>query len=491
LDSCSKMNLLSLIFLLALPFGLSNEELKLRCPELENTDFVEKCVSMYCECIFPCIEEYYEFYYEPNFECFLKNGCSEEDILFMNTCFDCIEEPPEETRLCDGKAAPSVAPTISHSPTISHLPTTSPTRSQSPTLSSAPTVDCICPNCNHTSGCNPDPHYTAWDNSFYDFQGGCDQIAIDNNILQVQIRTRPRNYYSTITEAAIVFKLSGEVFRIGVDSGISNGLSSASEGTYVEDSPTTHTINFIDGVSFIRFNLWSRDLSIQVFGNGATFCGSEGMFGSWNSGGVRFPDGTAFDLSGGWAGTRERSIALAEAWMVPLGQNVLTNPSDVCDASSSCGGPGDAFACDDTRRLRHLQTTCLTSDCDHIENDVLRGACEEDLALSNGDTSWTCQPSYVNPVIVEADLCDFKLPSEGSCYSIDDICSRMGGYCKPDCTNTNSHVCLPGLCADSSPPGILETKSPKSSKSSKAVSQSPTMSPMKQNSCMCYVPSTC
>lgn len=43
-----------------------------------------------------------------------------------------------------------------------------------------------------------------------DFQGGCDQYAIDNPILQVQIRTRPRSWYSTITQLAILFKDTGE-----------------------------------------------------------------------------------------------------------------------------------------------------------------------------------------------------------------------------------------------------------------------------------------
>ena len=161
------------------------------------------------------------------------------------------------------------------------------------------------------------------------------------------------------------------------------------------------------------------------------------MFGSWNYGGVRFPNGTAFDVTGGFKGTKGRSFELAEAWMISAHPttNLLTNPSNVCDASSSCGGPGDAFSCTSTRRnLRSLQQnpTCANTDCSFIQNDIIRQACEEDLLLSSGDTDWTCQPSYVNPVIDEADPCDF-----------------LQGDCKPSSAPTAAPTSSP-TCNDSS-----------------------------------------
>ena len=338
-----------------------------------------------------------------------------------------------------------------------------------------------------------DPHYYSWDNSYFDFQGGCDQIAIDNDIFQLQIRTRPRGYYSAVTEAVLKFKQTSELFRIGVDSAsFSNSLTSASGVTYdnsVLSYSNRHTITFNDAYSFIRFNLWYGQLSIQVFGHGSYFCGSEGMFGSWNNGGVRFPDGTPFDLSGGYAATRITSIALAQAWMVPVADSSLTNPSDVCVASSSCG-PTDAFECTDTRRLRALQTEpCDNTDCTHIQNDILRGACEEDLILSGYDTQWTCQPSYIDPVIIESDTCDFEKPNEGTCYSVSgDTCARMDGYCKPkNCQSTDTHICLPGICGSDEERctrTLTHTlKSSKSSKSSKA-STNPV-------DCICFVPTKC
>jgi hypothetical protein len=94
--------------------------------------------------------------------------------------------------------------------------------------------------------------------------------------------------------------------------------------TYANFNPlTAHDIILNTVNSYIHFNVWYGGLSIQVYGHGFIFCESEGMFGSWNYGGVRFPNGTAFDLSGGWSGTCQRSFVLAEACMVPLSDSEL------------------------------------------------------------------------------------------------------------------------------------------------------------------------
>lgn len=487
--------LLVIIGICCFSFGLSEKTMdatrEIACKDnLENEDFVNKCVNLYCKCFYNCIEiqargddELFDL------KCVLGNGCVEGDILTINECINCIEDQPEETKHCNGTAVPSSMPSLSSAPSVSLFPSASPSESPSPTLSSAPSVECTCLDCNHTSGCNPDPHYTSWDNSFFDFQGGCDQIAIDNNILQLQIRTRPRGSYSTITEAALKFKLTNEVFRVGVDTGVTNSLTSASGVTYTP-STNTHEISFNNAYSFIRFNVFSYGISIQVFGHGSYFCGSEGMFGSWNNGGVRFPNGTAFDLSGGWAGTRTRSIELAQAWMVPFVDNLLTNPSIICDASSSCGGSGDAFLCTDTRRLRALQQTepCETT-CDDISNDILRGACEEDVELT-ADEGWACQPSYTNPVIIEADTCDFEKPDEGMCYSVGDTCAQMDGYCKPDCEETDTHVCLPGICgSDMKIRNLKKDKKDKKEESKSKKSLKKTKAPIEE--CMCFAPTKC
>ena len=100
-------------------------------------------------------------------------------------------------------------------PTVTVSPSTKPSASQHPSVSSSPTTKCV-----STGSCtiNPDPHFNIWDPSaWYDFQGGCDMHAIDNDIFEVQIRTRPRTWYSTITQLAFQIKATGEMFYANID----------------------------------------------------------------------------------------------------------------------------------------------------------------------------------------------------------------------------------------------------------------------------------
>lgn len=54
---------------------------------------------------------------------------------------------------------------------------------------------------------------------YYDFQGGCDMYAIKSDIIEVQIRTRPREFYSTITKVAVKIVKTGEVFYLTANDG--------------------------------------------------------------------------------------------------------------------------------------------------------------------------------------------------------------------------------------------------------------------------------
>jgi len=323
----------------------------------------------------------------------------------LRPCFEkeCIFEPPCNSGVPTTSSAPSNVPTVSNQPT----------------LTAAPTIDCPCVDCTHSSGCNPDPHYYAWDNSFFDFQGGCDQIAIDNPVLQVQMRTRPRNFYSTITEVVVLMKATGQLMRVSATGANSNTIDGASDGQ-VNPMGNGYQLNFLNAPgSFIRVTNYGGNINLQVQGDGRIFCGSEGMLGSWNYGGVRFRNGALYDTSGGWAATRLTSIALALDWQIPLNDNLLTDPSSICDASSDCG-PSEIFDCTDSRRVlevdekqeeREMQSTICSLSCDDIFDPtptlILRSSCEEDLILLSGDNFFTCQPAYTDPIIVVADPNDF------------------------------------------------------------------------------------
>eukprot|EP00548_Thalassiothrix_antarctica_P014232 CAMPEP_0194164854 /NCGR_PEP_ID=MMETSP0154-20130528/924_1 /TAXON_ID=1049557 /ORGANISM="Thalassiothrix antarctica, Strain L6-D1" /LENGTH=566 /DNA_ID=CAMNT_0038875149 /DNA_START=76 /DNA_END=1772 /DNA_ORIENTATION=- len=301
----------------------------------------------------------------------------------------------------------------------SFSPSSVPTLSLEPTTTAAPTIDCTCCNCTHSSGCNPDPHYFSWDNSYFDFQGGCDQIAIDNPQLQLQIRTRPRNGWSTVTEVALLMKNSGEFFRYSVNPGpggfpdLTNTITSANSNADCVTISRGHQINFLqDPGARIRITDYFGNINVQIVGTGLTFTDSEGMFGSWNYGGVRFRNGLPYDTSGGFVGTRPTSIALAQDWQIPIADNLMSNPSNICEYEPNCAN--SQFGCSST--TRKLESVDCDQTCDDIGSDptgLAKLACEEDFAIT-GDNFFACQPAYQDPFIILADPSDFD-PGNAPC----------------------------------------------------------------------------
>ena len=351
------------------------------------------------------------------------------------------------------------------------------------------------------------------------------------------MKTRGRGYYSTITEVALKMKGSGELLQVDDGIGIiSNNISSASLGASVEVTSSYVKITFPTpaGDSYIKINLNSYGISIQVYGIGYTFGGSEGMLGSWDNGGVNFQNGTAFDLSGGYADVKARSFELAESWAVPLGaNNYLPNPSDICVPESVCLPDDTDWG--STRRLEDkevvpgcdkscfetpLKDMCFTDLALSLEDGTM--PCSESFALdsveifqcyevlqskSGVDTTWACQETYVNPDIVRETLANFRPQGSEMCMANDDTCAKLGGYCAPDCVDGPSTVCVPFLCSSAKPVKEIESalekketkapkgdrrlkkgknddeeKMPKASKTPKA-----TKSPKSSIECMCKV----
>ena len=78
-----------------------------------------------------------------------------------------------------------------------------------------------------------------------------------------------------------------------------------------------------------------------------------------------------------------------------MADSLMEPPSEVCDASSSCGQSGDTFQCENTRRLQDVD---CDRTCDDIDIPLFREQCELDVKLTN-DPSWACEPNYVDPVV--------------------------------------------------------------------------------------------
>lgn len=218
-------------------------------------------------------------------------------------------------------------------------------------------------------------------------------IAIDNPVLQVQIRTRPRRWYSTITQVAIEIKDTGEVFRGKLDGQVESTIGNLGAGpaTY-SHSGSSHTVHLggLLPASYIRVHLESYGISMTAYGCAYFFAGSEGMCGSWDSNGVRFRDGT--NMTNTW-----NTIALAIDWQIPSGQSLLWNPSTICDPSPRCG-PGELFACEDWRRqLREVNPGC-TNSCSDIGIQQFSEQCKRDIDIT-GDSSWACAGAYEDPII--------------------------------------------------------------------------------------------
>ncbi len=241
-----------------------------------------------------------------------------------------------------------------------------------------------------------DPHYLTWSNDKYDFQGGCDQIAIDNCNIQVQIRTRPLMGFSTITEVVVLFKASGETFRYSMNTPAGTGYKAENGLTDASgiQSVTPYGINYvikIDNQNWIVIRGGGPyGITLEVQGSGAYMNGSVGMCGSWDNGYARFKNDAIFDTSGGYKGTRDKSIALAEDWQVPLISNLLTNPSDICDPTSECGDDTPFECIDPPTPPGPADPDCKETNCDKVTPDERKQACEDDIATT-GDTSWACK----------------------------------------------------------------------------------------------------
>ena len=307
-----------------------------------------------------------------------------------------------------------------------------------------------------------DPHYKMWgdrDSLFYDYQGDCEQILVDNKAqgLQVQVKTTDFGYFSSVTQIVFVWK-SKVVFHFdGASVTTNDGLvtNNVATGdfsntmryrkTLVSNDNLRHRFFFgeknehfiqvnqpstipLDGVNLMRFGLIIK-ASSSIFG------GSKGLLGSWDeSGKMYYRDGTLYDnhhifddanIPNGKIGNDIRT-SLVQSWKIDKSlhgdTNHLNNPTNVCK------GPNERRRnMKDDRNLHGLAPSSCGYSCSDIKHPLMKHFCEIDVNLTN-DPEWACEASYLDPVLADNDVLKDQCEG-GSCK----VCPKS---CKGDASTT-------------------------------------------------------
>jgi len=362
--------------------------------------------------------------------------------------------PPDSTEI------PSATPTMSPSTELTDLPSEGP--SAQPTLlpsdvpsdipsevpSAAPSMP---PNGSNndvlTCSCTGDPHYKTWDSTFFDFQGNCDQILIDNDILQLQVRTRPSSSFSIISQVALKLKNPDRTvfqFQRGEDLDMNpliffDGFKKIDyekiyeevfyaqyNNTYFRSDFATHAFRFKNEGKdeYIKVTeTWHGGFGVNVKGGVNMYSGSEGMCGNWNGGMKNREDSETITV------TDSTSINAARSWQVRVKESILIEPSTYCEAyTKPCDHesfPDATFNCyDESRRM--LQNNqgnstvtpmsdlkCADLSCAAIPDPTMRAFCQSDVRIS-GDPRWACQIDYLLSDVVIPDPCLFDVEQDKS-----------------------------------------------------------------------------
>ena len=143
-----------------------------------------------------------------------------------------------------------------------------------------------------------------WNGEYFSFQGNCDQILIDNDYLQLQVRTRPSRGFSIVTQVALKLKNPDRTvfqFNRGDNPIVNSDSKIEHEAKYEEFfyaqtqtsiffSPfLTHIFTFNEGGhdQYIKVTeTWHGGFGVNVKGHSNLFTGSKGMCGNWNAGGM-------------------------------------------------------------------------------------------------------------------------------------------------------------------------------------------------------------
>jgi len=322
------------------------------------------------------------------------NNCPDDfRAQLLNTVY-CANGPD----LCD--PCPTPSPISSPTPSPTALPIASPTKNSHP---------CGNDSCQHTCKIFPDPNYITWSNHYFAFHGSCDQIAIDNDNIQVLIRTEEISRFSTITAVGIFFKITDETFYYYYDSDsrryvTENNLSPASVQSFANNKITINDANVIN----LRSDTYG--VTLEVLGSGGYMFGSVGMCGSWNNGHARYRNGDIFDTTGGFGPqTYNYSYGLAQDWKATIPHHQDSEMSLPLGSGTCVDQDFSYRGLRTPSKINAVHAGCQEKTCDKIQSKLFRKACEADIAIT-GDMSWACADILMNhEAILEASPSDFEL----------------------------------------------------------------------------------
>jgi hypothetical protein len=269
-----------------------------------------------------------------------------------------------------------------------------------------------------------DPHFKTWTNQYYDYHGECDMILVQNNLLEIHIRTQimPPGGWSTILAVAI--KIGSDVLEMSGSGYFFNSVFSllppASVGGYPVVIGSYGPMIVLAGGQKIQLSLYSIHVAVEVVGHTTDFYDSNGMCGNWSSYGFIGRNGT---------GTLSNALDFAEEWQVDTtqGDPQLFQTS----ALHQCNAVRRSLV--EKKSPDRALVRRAADECAYIENVQNRNNCNFDI-LMTGDVGFAKQKVYQAPEEVKE-----------ICQAISTDCERKGGKCVWRC-DTKVYDCLPRLC---------------------------------------------
>lgn len=333
---------------------------------------------------------------------------------------------------------------------------------------------------------NPDPHFSTWDGTYYDYHGGCYLVLVHvPGFLDIHMHTSPVVGYSFIDQVGLRVGLDAVDLTVSTGAVIPTSLGGH---PFTYDGSSVYELSLNNG-QYVRVFNWGNSMAVHVHGLPSDFSSAVGMCGTWGAPGLVARNG-ALLADGDAMGDDWKVGASAPNDSPFIGSSIVCEPAVLhgegcADTGCLCQGDtadGRRCACFGKAFEDRLQQDdgclcandgCVTEDevkaaCEHIADGDQQGNCAFDVKIT-GDATFGEAPFYEEP---KPPLSDSWCDRRGS------KCAAKGGTCVFDCVASKEFACLRKHCRENDDaPGIDEErdrcackvpKQPKKSKSRKS-----------------------